>query len=146
MNLGIRGIITILANLVITSSVALVTSGLSSPIAANQRQKLKWWIPITVGATGGVRVQIVVPAAGVIFSAAIKLVNNIAPSITTAYQSGSAAFTNALANAGTHWLEVEADIENGVNAGTVDLQIAQNTSDVLSLTVLKGGSLESVIY
>jgi hypothetical protein len=28
----------------------------------------------------------------------------------------------------------------------VDLQMAQNTVDVLSLTILKGGSLEATIY
>jgi hypothetical protein len=146
MNIGIKRFLAILANIVITSSAALITTGLSSPIAVNERQHLKWWIPVTVGATGGLRLQIVVPAGGIIFNATIKLINTVAPSITTAAQAASAAFTNAAANAGTHWLEVEADIQNGVNAGTVDLQMAQNTVDVLSLTILKGGSLEATIY
>lgn len=131
------------ANQVIASN-ALVTTGLSEAIAANQTKKYRWWIPFTVGATGGMGLQIVVPAAGTIFNATIKLFNTVAPSITTAAQAASAAFTNALANAGTHWVEVEATIVNGANAGTVDLQMRQNTTDALTLTVLRGASMETV--
>lgn len=142
--IGIRNAYKLLAALVVTSSAALVTSGLSAPIAANQTTKLKWWLPITVGATGGVRIQIVVPAGGVLFNATIKLINTVAPSQVVAAQLASAVFNNALANAGTHWIEVEAEIVNGTTAGTVDLQIAQNTSDALSLTLLQGATLETL--
>lgn len=129
----------------VIASATLVSIGLSSNIAANQTQKLRWWVPFTVGATGGVRLQIVVPAGGVIFNATIKLFNTVAPSITTAAQAASAAFTNALANAGTHWVEVEATIVNGTTAGTVDLQMGQNTTDALTLTVLRGAGVQYVI-
>lgn len=143
--IGIRKFFNIAANIVVTNSAALVTTGLTSAIAANQTQKLRWWVPFTVGATGGVRAQIVVPAGGVLFNATIMLVNTVAPSITTAAQAASAAFTNAAANAGTHWLEIEATIVNGATAGNVDLQMAQNTADALSLTILRGGSCDVVI-
>ncbi len=142
--IGLRTFFTIAADIVRTSSAALVTSGLTSPIAAGQTQKLRAWIPFTVGATGGIRAQIVVPAGGTIFLASITLNNTVAPSSTIATQAASAAFTNAAANAGTHWLLVEATIINGATAGNVDIQIGQNTSDALSLTVLKGGSMEVV--
>jgi hypothetical protein len=140
---GIKVAAKIITAVVITSNATLASVGsffglLAPEIAAGQTLKARWWIPFTVGATGGVRCQIVVPAGGVLFNATITLHNTVAPLITDAAQVASAAFTNALANAGTHWLEVEAEIVNGVNAGTVDLQIAQNTSDVLSLTVLRG--------
>jgi uncharacterized membrane protein YfcA len=143
--LGIRTFFKVAANIVVTNSVALVTSGLTSPIAAGEQQKLKFWLPFTVGATGGVRAQIVVPAGGTLFVAAVKLINTVAPSQTVAAQAASAAFTNALANAGTHWLEIDATVINGNTAGNVDLQVAQNTADALSLTILKGGTLEVVI-
>src|SRR5688572_12944800 len=117
--IGIRNFFTIAADIVRTSSAALVTTGLTSPIAAGQKQMLKFWVPFTVGATGGVRAQIVVPAGGALFIASIKLFNTVAPSLTTATQAASAAFTNAAANAGTHWLEIEAHIENGATAGDV---------------------------
>jgi len=145
MSIGIRSIFVKSANTVVTSSVALVTVGLLSAIAAGQTQKIRAWVPFSVGATGGLRLQLVVPAGGAIFNATIKLFNTVAPSLTTAAQAASAAFTNAAANAGTHWVEVEATIVNGATAGSVDLQFAQNTSDALSLTVLRGGSMEVVI-
>ena len=141
---GIRTYYNILANILVTSSAALITTTLTSPIAAGETQKLRWWVPFSVGATGGVRAQIVVPAAGTIFNATITLYNTVAPTITTAAQAASAAFTNALANAGTHWLLIEATIVNGVNTGNVDFQMAQNTSDALTLTILRGGSLEVI--
>lgn len=144
MAIGIWTFFQILANIVITSSAALVSTGLTSPIAAGQTQKLRFWVPFTVGATGGVRAQLVVPAGGTIFNVTILLYNTVAPSITSAAQAASAAFTNALANAGTHWLLIEATIVNGATAGNVDLQMAQNTSDPLSLTILRGGTLEVI--
>lgn len=144
MALGVRTFFQILLAIVVTSSAALITTGLTSPIAAGQTQKLRWWVPFSVGATGGVRAQIVVPAGGAVFNATIILYNTVVPSITTAAQAASAAFTNALANAGTHWLLIEATIVNGANAGNVDLQMAQNTSDALSLTILRGGTCEVI--
>lgn len=143
---GIRNFADVAANVLFTSNVTLATVGLLSPIAAGERQKIRCWIPFTVGATGGVRAQIVVPAGGAIFEATIKLYNTVAPSLTTAIQNASAAFTNALANAGSHWLEIEAVIINGATAGNIDVQMAQNTSDVLTLTVLRGGSMDIVKY
>jgi len=143
---GINNIADINANVVVTSSVALVTTGLTAPIAAGQRMKFRAWIPVTVGATGGLRLQVVVPAAGTLFDISIKLYNTVAPSMTTAEQQASAAFTNALANAGDHWLEVEGTIINGANAGNVDIQMAQNTSDALSLTIKRGGTMNVTVY
>lgn len=142
MGLGIRSMFKIAANIVRTSSAALVTTGLTSPVAANQTQKIRAWIPVTVGATGGLRLQIVVPAGGTSFISSITLQNTVAPSTTLAAQTSSAAFTNALANAGTHWLEVEATIVNGATAGNIDIQMGQNTSDALSLTILAGGWMD----
>jgi hypothetical protein len=144
--IGIRNFFAKVAAQVITSSAALVSTGLTSAIPAGQSQHFRAWIPITVGATGGVRAQVVVPAGGALFNVTIKLFNTVAPSLTTAAQAASAAFTNALANAGTHWLEIEGTIVNGATAGNVDIQIAQNTSDALSLTVLRGASMDVIAF
>jgi hypothetical protein len=147
MGIGIRQIYVNTADQVITSSTALETvTGLPVPIAAGQSMKVKWWVKVTVGATGGVRAQVTVPAAGAVYSTSIRLNNTVAPSQTIATQQAQAAFTNALANAGTHWLEIEAVIVNGANAGNVELQMGQNTSDVASLTILRGATCEVVIF
>lgn len=144
--IGIKTFYSIAAAIVKTSNVTLASVGLTSPIAAGQSQKFRAWVPISVGATGGVRAQVVVPAGGTLFNVSFKLFNTVAPSITPAIQSASAAFTNALANAGSHWLEIEGEIVNGATAGNVDIQFAQNTSDALSLTILRGGSMDVTIH
>lgn len=144
-----RGIINnyvVGADIEIASSIALQTTGLTSPIAAGQTQSLRFWLPFSVGATGGIRAQVAVPAGGTIFLSSFMLVNTVAPAIVTPQvQVASAAITNALANAGNHWLEINATVVNGATAGNVDLQVAQNTSDVLTLTILQGGYLVATI-
>jgi hypothetical protein len=142
--IGIQTTYRIPANVVFTSTVAPATVGLTSPIAPLQSQKIRAWIPFTVGATGGVRSLIAVPAGGVIDQVTTVLYNTVAPSVTP--NSANTVFTNALANAGTHWLVIEAVIQNGATAGNVDITIAQNTSDALSLTVLKDGFMEVVTF
>lgn len=142
MSLGIRTCFTKTANQLFTSNATLATIGLLSAIAANQKQRLRIWIPFTVGATGGIRLQIIVPAGGTIFEATIRLQDTVTPAQVVAEQQASAAFTNALAVAGDHWLQVDALIENGVTAGSVDVQMAQNTVDVLSLTVKEAAWME----
>lgn len=141
-NIGLHNFCNVVANVLFTSNIVPGTVGLTSPIAANQTQKIRAWIPITVGATGGVRSIVVPPAGGTLLTVTTKLYNTVAPSLSTS--SAATVFTNALANAGTHWLEIEAIVINGATAGNVDVQLAQNTSDVLSLTVLRGGSMDVV--
>ena len=142
MSVGIRTAFITSAAVPFAANIVPGTVGLTSPIAAGQTQKFRAWIPISVGAAGGVRAIVVPPAAGTLFNVTFKLYNTVAPSLATAIQSASAAFTNALANAGSHWLEVEGTIVNGVNAGNVDIQLAQNTSDATPMTVLRGAEME----
>jgi hypothetical protein len=138
---GVRGDQTI------TSSAALRTVGLSCAIAANQTIHVEAWIPFTVGATGGVRAQLVIPAAGTAYNQTIELHNTVAPADPTAASATTnTVFTNALANAGTHWMVYTATVVNGATAGTLDLQMAQNTSDALSLVVLRGGYMTITSY
>lgn len=143
---GLRNIADINANVVVTSSVALVTTGLTAAIAAGQRMNVVCWVPFSVGATGGVRAQLAVPAGGTIFELTAILCNTVAPSQTLFEQQASAAMTSALANAGDHWLQINATIINGSTAGNVDLQMAQNTSDALSLTIKRGGTMQVTVY
>lgn len=139
---GLRTLARIAAAIPVTNSAALVSVGLVSPIAANAIQHLTYWIPFTVGATGGIRVQVVVPAGGVAFDASFYVRDEVTPGTITAFQTASAAFTNALAVAGTHLLEVKVTVANGATAGNVDLQMAQNTADANTLTILAGGVVE----
>lgn len=144
MAIGIYNVFVRTSDLTIASNAVLQTAGISSPIAANQTQVLRYHLPIAVGATGGVRVQVVVPAGGTAFIASITLANTVAPAVTVAEQVASAAFTNALANAGEHFITIDCVVVNGATAGNVDLQIAQNTSDVLPLTLRRGANVRLV--
>lgn len=143
---GITNTYAVIANIPVEASVVPVTTTLRSPVAASQRQHIRAFIPFSVGAAGGVRAQINVPVGGTLFIAGIKLINTVAPSITTASQTASAVFTNAAANAGTHWLEIEATVINGGTAGNIDIHMAQNTSDATPMTILAGGWMEATIY
>ncbi len=144
--LGIRNIYTVAADVPLATDIVLGTVGLTKNVAAGEEVHIKAWVKLSVGATGGLRLQLVTPAAVVSFQSTIRLNNTVAPSSTIATQQASAAFTNALANAGTHWVEVEATVVNGVNAGTIDLQFAQNTSDALALTILAGSVMETISF
>jgi hypothetical protein len=138
--IGITTRYSIPADIPTASDVVLSTAGLTSPIAALQKQKIRAWVKLSVGATGGVRSLVAVPAGGTLLSVTTKLFNTVTPSLTTS--PVNTVFTNALAAAGTHWMEIEAYIVNGATAGVVDVQFAQNTSDALTLTILAGGSMD----
>lgn len=142
--IGIRTVYKVAANVTFTSNVTLATVGLLSALPANQKMKVRAWVPLSVGATGGIRFQLVLPAGATVISTSV-INNTVAPSATAAVQTTSVAVTNALANAGNHWVYFEAYVENGATAGNLDLQFAQNTSDALTLTVLKGGQLDVTI-
>lgn len=143
---GIKRFFVVLADIVVASSIAPVTTTLTSPIAANQRQKLRWWVEFTVGATGGVRVLLAVPAGTTVYVQSLKLFNTVAPAQVTQAVGAPTAFTNALANAGRHWIEVELEVETGATAGNVDLTMAQNSSDALPLTILRGGTCDITVF
>lgn len=143
MSVGLRTFYKINADVVVAASTALVTTGLTSPIAVGQTQKIRVWMPFSVGATGGVKMQVVCPAAITSIMTTIQVFDTVTPALITAFQNTSTAFTNALAVAGTHWMIVESIIVNGANAGNVDIQVACNSA-ANALTALKGGSMDVV--
>lgn len=148
MAIGMRATYRNPANIPVTSSIALVTTNLTSPIAANERQQLRFWQPFSVGATGGVRALVAVPAGATAQVMTTTIVNNVTDAIIADVQTLAAppvAVTNALASAGTHWLEIVLQVLNGATPGNVDLQMAQNTVDALTLTILNGGFVDVTI-
>jgi hypothetical protein len=144
--IGTKTFYSVLSTLSYVSDTALSTVGLTSPIPAGARQKIRCWVPVTVGAAGGLQMQVILPAGVAYYEATIKLFNTIAPSLTTAIQSTNTAFTNALANAGSHWMEIEIVVVNGATAGVVDVQFAQNSSNATALQVLRGASMDVTQY
>lgn len=143
--IGIRNIFKQTTTLSVASSAALVDSQIIIPIAASQTVSAILRLFFTVGAAGGIRLQVTTPAAPTSFLASILLANTVAPSQAVAIQTASAAFTNALANAGSHWADIALNVVNGTTAGNLTLQFAQNTSDATAAQLL-AGSFAEVIY
>jgi hypothetical protein len=141
---GIRNSLRLAAAVPVAASIVPISSGLLFPIAANQIVKGRIFLTFSVGAAGGCRFVFVVPAGGASFNASFRLFNNVAPAIVPAVQTAAADFTNALANAGNHNLEVDFDIVNGATAGNIDFQFAQNTSDATAITLFIGCGAEIV--
>ncbi len=148
MSIGNRLYFRKSADQAVAASVTLVDcTDLSVPIAANQKARIYLFVPFTLGATGGYKFQIVVPAAGTSFKNSYKVIDAVtAPPVFVEAdtQTSSAAFANALAVAGTHQLVCEIDIVNGATAGTIKLQFACNSA-ANSITALAGGYMDVVL-
>ena len=143
---GIRQFLVKLTDTVISQNVVPATVGLIVPIAAYEKQRLKFWVPIAVGATGGVRLQLVVPAGGVDFINSVLIIDTVAGTQVASLQLASNVIVDPLADAGDHWIEVNAIVQNGATAGNVDLKFAQDTSDVESLTIYTDAFVDVLKY
>lgn len=145
MSRGITNVFRLAANQSVTSSIVPVNAtGMTINIAANQELHLSLFLLVTVGAAGGCRFNITSPVGTVNYIAGITLQNTVAPATVTASQLVPANFTDALANAGTHFVSMEVNIVNGPTAGAVALQFAQNTSNATAITLLRGSWMETV--
>jgi hypothetical protein len=144
--IGIRTVIFVPAGVTTISNVVLgAVTGLTQAVKAASTWWFRFWIPFSVGATGGVKFQVVVPAAPTLFTLNWKLYQGgTGPGtlLDTANQSASAAFANAAAGAGSNLMEATLYLINGVNPGSVTLQFAQNSSVAAALTIIQGGIME----
>ncbi len=145
MSQGIRNTFRLAANQTSASATLADLTGFSLNVTVGQKVHVRGCLMVTVGATGGIRLQVVPSAAATSFNLAIQLNNTVAPSTATAAQTSSAAFTNALANAGTHFVWFEGDIVPSAT-GTIKLQVAQNTTDALTASWLLGSFMETIQY
>lgn len=142
--IGLRAFYKVAADIAFTSNVVLTTIGLKSPIAANSDQNFRAWIPFTLGAAGGFKCEVLVPAAGVSYRVSITYFDALTPAVDTTTQTAAAAFGAALANAGNYFALIDGYVSNGANAGNIDIQVCQNSSNADTMTVLKGGYLDVI--
>jgi hypothetical protein len=138
--IGIRTSFKVLADVVFSANTTLATVGLTSPIAANQTQKIEAWVPVTTGATGGIKFQLVVPSGVSVFLLTSRIYDTVAQSDLSSVATSSAAIADPLANVGDHFFKVEAIVTNGATAGNIDLQCAQDSAANVT-TILKGGTM-----
>lgn len=121
------------------------TNNVAFSLALRANDRIYWEVIglFTLGATGGFRFVANGPAAPTTFSAQynINSTSSAAPAVgerLVAAQTAEADFANASAVAATYQLEAKGTFLNGANAGTFAFQFAQNTSDVLPITLLAG--------
>lgn len=148
MSIGIRKIFKNAANQQVAASVALVdATGLSVPIAANQTLILRYVLPFSVGATGGFRFNVAVPAGGVSYTASMFAHDGVTAAPGSEFGNvitAAADFTNAWAVAGNHLCLIEATIVNGATAGNVTLKFACNNA-ANAINILNGAFVEVVV-
>lgn len=142
--LGLRSFYKVLANVVFTTNTVLATIGLTSPIAKNEKQNFRAWIPFTLGATGGFKCEVLVPAGFVKYAVTLNFYDTVGGILLYDALLAPAVFGDALTGAGTYWAEITGYVKNGINAGTIDIQVAQNSSDALSCTILEGGYMDVI--
>lgn len=140
-------IVRLAADQSVTSSTTLVTAtGFSIPIAANQVMKWEWRGIFTLGATGGFRFQVNVPAGGSSYNAEYQVVDETTPATFNNVQSAAAAFTNASAVASNYKLFATGVVDNGSTSGNVTFQFAQNNSTGNPITLLEGMTIEIKLF
>lgn len=150
MRPSIQNIEILLADDPVVSSIVPVTIGAANqptaPFAVSLRagDRIAWEVIalFSLGATGGFRFLANAPAAPTVFNAQFNIVDLTtgAPAGTPFNfgQTAETAVANASAVAGTYQLRAWGSVINGVTAGTFAFQFAQNTSDVLPITILAG--------
>lgn len=144
MSLGIRNSFRLAANQqVAASTVLVVMTGMQFNLAASQKAHIRGNIPFSVGATGGYKFQIVSSQSLGNFINDFTVTDTVTPATIVGVQTSSAAFANALAAAGNHFLNFECDIVNGATAGVISLQFACNSA-ANAITALQGAWMDVV--
>ena len=146
--IGIRTISIVPAGVTTISDIVLDNvPGLTFPVLANTRWNLRFIIPLSTGATGGVKFQVIAPAAPTLYLLEwqIYLGGATGTLADTAVQTASASFGNALAAATNHIMIASAQITTSA-AGTIGLQFSQNTSVAATLTLLAGGTMDVIQF
>ena len=150
MRPNISTIELLLANDVLASSIVPQSIGLTNqstnqfeyPLAAGDNIMWELCANFTLGATGGFRFLANAPAAPTAYNAQFFIVDLTTPATFNFGQSVEAAVANASAVAGLYNLRAFGCVRNGANAGNFAFQFAQNTSDVLPITILAGAWLK----
>lgn len=139
---GLRTINRLDADQAVTSSIVPVdVTGFSFALGAARRLYWAFTGIFTLGATGGFRFLAHNTVAPTLYNATFNIRQETTPSVFGAVQTAEAAFTNAAAVAATYQIHADGFILSAA-ATTFSFQFAQNTSDVLSITMKAGATLQ----
>lgn len=144
---GLRGYAYQDLNDTVNNSATAVPTDLTVALAANQKIKIRYYVPVTLaGTAGGVKFVVNAPASVAAYVVSCALFTDADSLGLTTTITSEAAFGVTLANAGTHWAVIDADITNGATAGTVVLEFAQNSAQSENCIVLRGAFADWVKF
>lgn len=103
-------------------------------------KKIFWKLEglFTLGATGGFRFLANNLGVESFYNAVYQIVETVTPTTYNANQVAEAAFANAAAVAATYSIKAYGSVINNTPGGVFSLQFAQNTADVLPITLKAG--------
>lgn len=128
------------------ASSAVLADVFSQTIAPSTKIILEGVVYFSLGATGGVRVAAIYDALFSEFVAQYEILASTSAAILCNTQINGTAYTNALASASNNALRFTITLNNTATVTkSVGLQMAQNTSDVLPLTLLAGSWMRTTI-
>ena len=142
---GLQKINALISDDPVTSSITPVDIGSAGTgnsafsVGLQPGNRIKWRLEglFSLGATGGFRLLAHNTSAPTAYNAVFQIIDLTTPATYNAGQVTEAAFANASAVAGNYSLRAFGSVIANA-ATTFSLQFAQNTSDVLAITMLKG--------
>jgi hypothetical protein len=127
----------------VTSSTTEVATELTTPIAANQKIHIRYYVPITLGGTApGIKFLVNAPASPIDYKSGVTIFADDDSVALVSQIASEAAQGVTLANAGSHIAIIDFTMTNGANAGNVTLEFAQNVSDAAATIVQSGAVAE----
>lgn len=130
----------------ITSQTTLQSDAvLVIPIQASRAVKVRAFIPFALaGIISGYKFGISGPASptNIIFTAQVQNAVTGVLALSGVATALGQVIAGALATSGDHFCMIEGTVENGVNAGNLTIQVAQNTSDASAITIKRGACFE----
>lgn len=143
MPIGIKRSYVLGADQVFASDALATIPSFTVPVLSGQTITGRLLLLATVGATGGLRAQLTSPGSA---NYAVKYqLSTGATAVANSSILAQAAFTNALASAGTWFLDVAFAITFNA-AGNFLVQAGQNTTDALTLNVERGSFMDIILF
>jgi hypothetical protein len=128
----------------VTSSTTTIATELTTPIAANQKLHIRYYVPITLGGTApGIKFLVNAPSGVSIYKSGAVIYADDSTIALVSQISSEAAQGVTLANAGNHIAIIDVSIVNGSTAGDVVLEFAQNVSDAAA-TIVQAGAVADI--
>jgi hypothetical protein len=146
---GIRNSARMTADQAVAASTTLVSAtDLPFSLAAGQRMHARYWMPFTLGVTGGFKFQITPSATAANYLASLFIYDMTTPGVQTVFYgtvlTSVASFANAAAVAGNYLLIAECTLRgNASAASTINFQFACNSA-ANAITMLAGGFVDFV--